>query len=66
MHKRFSAFAALATVAAMASPIPAMAQVPERTKVGTLTCDISGRHRSDHHVAKGSDLHVHAVPAGTA
>ena len=41
MHRPLSAFAALVVVAAMASPIPAMAQ-RERTKVGTLTCDISG------------------------
>jgi uncharacterized protein DUF992 len=41
MHRPLSALAALVVVAAMASPIPAMAQ-RERTKVGTLTCDISG------------------------
>lgn len=41
MQKRLSAFAALAVVAAMALPVPAMAQGPERTKAGTLTCDIS-------------------------
>ncbi len=41
MHKRLSAFAALAIVAALAAPTSSMAQVPERTKVGTLTCDIS-------------------------
>ena len=41
MHRPLSAFAALVVAAAMASPIPAMAQ-HERTKVGTLTCDISG------------------------
>lgn len=41
MHKRLSAIAALATVAALAAPIPSMARVPERTKAGTLTCDIS-------------------------
>jgi hypothetical protein len=41
MHKRLSAFAALATVAALAAPTSPMAQVPERTKAGTLTCDIS-------------------------
>jgi hypothetical protein len=36
-----SAFAALAVVAAIALPAPAMAQAANRTKVGTLTCDIS-------------------------
>jgi hypothetical protein len=41
MHRPLSAFAALVVAAAMASPVPAMAQ-RERTKVGTLTCDISG------------------------
>jgi hypothetical protein len=41
MHKRLSAFAALAIVAAVASPAPSMAQGRERTKTGTLTCDIS-------------------------
>lgn len=45
MHKALSALAGLAVVAAMAVPSPAMAQGvhrTERTKVGTLTCDISG------------------------
>lgn len=41
MHKRLSAFAALATVAALAAPTSSMARAPERTKAGTLTCDIS-------------------------
>lgn len=41
MHKPLSAFAALAVVAAMALPASSMAQGPERTKVGSLTCDIS-------------------------
>jgi hypothetical protein len=41
MHRSLSAFAALAIVAAVALPAPAMAQAPARTKVGTLTCDIS-------------------------
>jgi len=35
------AFAALAFVAALGLPAPAMAQAPSRDKVGTLTCDIS-------------------------
>jgi hypothetical protein len=42
MHRPLSAFAALAIVAAVALPAPSMAQAPNRTKVGTLTCDISG------------------------
>lgn len=42
MHRALSAFAALAVVAAAALPAPTMAQGPSRTKVGTLTCDISG------------------------
>jgi Protein of unknown function (DUF992) len=41
MHKRLSALAVLAVVAAVASPAPSMAQSRERTKAGTLTCDIS-------------------------
>src|SRR5271169_76567 len=41
MHKRLSAFAAIAVVAAVAMPAPSMAQGGERTKVGSLTCDIS-------------------------
>lgn len=41
MHRPLSAFAALAVVAAVALPAPTMAQAPDRTKAGTLTCDIS-------------------------
>jgi hypothetical protein len=41
MHRPLSAFAALALVAAVVLPVPSMAQAPNRTKVGTLTCDIS-------------------------
>ena len=41
MHRPLSAVAALAVVAAVALPGPTMAQGPDRTKVGTLTCDIS-------------------------
>jgi hypothetical protein len=41
MHKPLSAVAALAVAAAVALPIPASAHA-DRTKVGTLTCDISG------------------------
>jgi len=41
MHRSLTAFAALAVVAAVALPTPSMAQAPNRTKVGTLTCDIS-------------------------
>jgi len=42
MHKPLSALAALAVVAAVALPVPTMAQGRDRTKAGTLTCDISG------------------------
>jgi Protein of unknown function (DUF992) len=41
MHRFLSALAALAVVAAVALPAPTMAQGANRTKVGTLTCDIS-------------------------
>jgi hypothetical protein len=41
MHRPLSALAALAVVAAVALPAPAMAQSTNRTKVGSLTCDIS-------------------------
>ena len=41
MHKPLSAIAVLAVAAAVALPIPASAQA-NRTKVGTLSCDISG------------------------
>lgn len=41
MRKPLSAIAALAVAAAIALPIPASAQA-NRTKVGTLSCDISG------------------------
>jgi hypothetical protein len=41
MHKWLSAFAALAVVAAVAMPVRSVAQSRERTKVGSLTCDIS-------------------------
>lgn len=42
MHRPLSALAAVAIAAAVALPAPVMAQAPSRTKVGTLTCDISG------------------------
>lgn len=42
MHKPLSALAAVAIIAAATLPGPTMAQAPNRTKVGTLTCDISG------------------------
>ncbi len=46
MHRALSAFGAATIVAAVALPIPSTAQVGHpaqgRTKVGTLTCDISG------------------------
>jgi hypothetical protein len=41
MHKPFSAVATVAAVVAIALPILASAQA-NRTKVGTLSCDISG------------------------
>jgi Protein of unknown function (DUF992) len=41
MHRPLSTFAALGVVAAVALPVPTMAQGADRTKVGTLTCDIS-------------------------
>jgi hypothetical protein len=41
MKKSVYAIAAIAVAAALASPLPASAQA-NRTKVGTLTCDISG------------------------
>ncbi len=41
MHKPLSAVAAFAVAATVALPIPASAQA-NRTKVGTLSCDISG------------------------
>jgi hypothetical protein len=41
MHRRFSALAAVAVVATVALPAPSMAQGRERTRVGSLTCDIS-------------------------
>ncbi|HEY6023327.1 MAG TPA: DUF992 domain-containing protein [Pseudolabrys sp.] len=42
MHRPLSAIAVLAVAAAVALPIPASAQTASRTKVGTLSCDISG------------------------
>jgi len=39
MHKRLNAVAAVAVVLGLAAP--AMAQAPDRAKVGSLTCDIS-------------------------
>jgi hypothetical protein len=41
MYRPLSALAALSVIAFVASPVATMAQA-ERTKVGTLTCDISG------------------------
>lgn len=41
MHKALSALAGLTMAAAVILPAPSMAQNAERTKVGTLTCDIS-------------------------
>ncbi len=42
MHKPLSVLAAIAVAAAIGLPAPTMAQGRERTKVGALTCDISG------------------------
>jgi hypothetical protein len=42
MHRPLSAFAVLAVVATVAWPAPSVTQGRERTKAGTLTCDISG------------------------
>ena len=41
MVRPLSAFAVLAIAAAVAAPAPSLAAPRERTKVGTLTCDIS-------------------------
>jgi hypothetical protein len=41
MHRPVGVLAAVAVAAVVASPVTAMAQA-ERTKAGTLTCDISG------------------------
>jgi hypothetical protein len=41
MFKPVSALAAVAISAMMAAPAPALAQGADRTKVGSLTCDIS-------------------------
>ncbi len=41
MYRPLSALAALSVIAVVASPVATMAQA-ERTKVGTLSCDISG------------------------
>ena len=42
MHRTLSAFSTLAVIAALASPASTTAQAIERTKGGTVTCDISG------------------------
>jgi hypothetical protein len=42
MRRTLSAFAAVVVAAAIGLPAPSMAQAPNRTKAGTLTCDISG------------------------
>lgn len=42
MLKPVSALAVLAVAGAVALPAPTMAQAPDRTRAGTLTCDISG------------------------
>ena len=42
MRRILSDFAAVAVATAIGLPVPSMAQAPNRTKAGTLTCDISG------------------------
>lgn len=42
MRKILNVFAAGAVAAMVGMPVSSMAQSPNRTKVGTLTCDISG------------------------
>lgn len=42
MRRTMSVFAAVAVAAAVGMPVSIMAQTSNRTKVGTLTCDISG------------------------
>lgn len=42
MHRPLSALAALAVATAVALPVSTVAQAANRTKVGTLSCDISG------------------------
>lgn len=42
MRKTFSAIAALTAAAVVSFPMVSFAQAPDRTKVGALTCDISG------------------------
>ena len=42
MLRPVSALAALAVATAVALPVPTLAQAPDRTKAGMLTCDISG------------------------
>src|SRR6266852_1189004 len=42
MRRYLSTFAAMAVAGAIAMPVSSMAQGRDRTKVGTLTCDIAG------------------------
>lgn len=42
MRRTLSFFAAAAVATAVGLPVSSMAQAPNRTKVGTLTCDVSG------------------------
>ncbi len=42
MRRTLTAFAVVAVAAAVFLPAASMAQAPNRAKVGTLTCDISG------------------------
>ena len=66
MDRHLIGFAAVALAAALAVPASTMAQRADRTKVGTLTCDISARHRRHHRIKKKPDLHVHAVASRPA
>jgi hypothetical protein len=42
MHKIFRVLVAGAAAAVVGMPVSSLAQAPNRTKVGTLTCDVSG------------------------
>ena len=42
MHRPLSALAVITVATAVALPLPTAAQAANRTKVGTLSCDISG------------------------
>ena len=61
MHRPLSAIAALAVVAAVALPVPSIGASAEPDKGWHADLRYFRRHRSDHYVEKGRDLHVHAV-----